>query len=338
MARTVLLTGGAGYIGSHTYVALVEAGYRVVILDDFSNSKPSVIDRLARLTGQNRVRCVRASILDRGALDALFQTDHIQAVVHFAARKAVGESVADPLSYVETNVGGLTTLLQAMQAAGVRRLVFSSSATVYGEPDVHPTPETAELKFTNPYGFTKLTCEHILRQVEPTHPDWAIGILRYFNPVGAHPSGLIGEDPQGVPDNLMPYIARVATGELPKLRVFGDDYDTPDGTGIRDYIHVCDLAEAHVRSLDTLFETGTGHCVNVGTGQGYSVLDMLAAYERACGKKLPYEIVARRPGDVPIYLADPTLAKSVIGFEATRDLDAMCRDSWNWITTGAPEA
>lgn len=337
MTHSVLLTGGAGYIGSHTYVALIEAGYRVVLLDDFSNAKRSVPARLGQLTGQNNVEVIEGSVLDGPLLERVITDHSIDAVVHFAAKKAVGESVTDPLGYIETNLSGLTTLLRAMEAKGVGKLVFSSSATVYGEPDETPTKETAELRFTNPYAFTKVTSEHVLRQVADSSDAWAFGVLRYFNPVGAHPSGLIGEDPEGIPNNLMPFIAKVATGELDQLRVFGDDYPTPDGTGVRDYIHVCDLARAHVLSLNALFDAGKGHLVNIGTGQGYSVLEMHKAYETACGKALPYEIVARRPGDVPIYLADPSLAKSTLGFETELGLDDMCRDSWNWITTGAKD-
>ena len=327
----ILLTGGAGYIGSHTYVALREAGHDVTILDDFSNADRGVIDRLVRLTG-GPVDVVEGSVLDAGALAEAFGRG-LDGIVHFAARKAVGESVARPLDYVETNVAGLVALARAARDAGVWRIVFSSTATVYGEPDAFPIPETAPLGYTSPYAFTKLTCERILEQAAAADP-FVVGVLRYFNPVGAHPSGLIGEDPRGVPDNLMPYIAKVAMGEMAALRVFGDDYDTPDGTGLRDYIHVVDLARAHVASIEALL-AGRAHVVNVGTGVPTSVLQMHAAYERACGKAIPYEVLPRRPGDVPRLDADPRLAAEVLGFEATLDLDAMCRDSWRWVRAQA---
>ena len=323
----VLLTGGAGYIGSHTYVALREAGHAVTILDDFSNADPGVVERLARLAG-GPVDLVRGSVLDPAALGDAFARP-LDGIVHFAARKAVGESVARPLDYFETNIAGLVHLLQAAQAAGVWRVVFSSTATVYGEPDAFPIPETAPTGHTSPYAFTKLTCERILAQAAAADP-FTVGVLRYFNPVGAHASALIGEDPRGVPDNLMPYIAKVAAGELDRLRVFGGDYDTPDGTGLRDYIHVVDLARAHVLSIEALL-VGRAHLVNIGTGRPTSVLEMHAAYERACGRRLPYEVVPRRPGDVPRLDADPRLAREVLGFEAALDLDAMCADSWRWV-------
>lgn len=337
MTRTILLTGGAGYIGSHTYCALVAAGFDVVMVDDFSNAQRSVLTRLGQITGVNNVTCYEGTVLDRTLLDQIFSDHDIDAVVHFAARKAVGESTQKPIDYFETNISGLLNLLQAMQAAGVMRLVFSSSATVYGEPDIVPTPETAPRQHQNPYGFTKIMGEEILEQAAAAHP-WAFGILRYFNPVGAHPSGLIGEDPSDIPNNLMPYIAKVATGELPHLNVFGDDYDTRDGTGERDYIHVMDLAQGHVLSLQKLLETDQGHLVNLGTGQAYSVLEMNAAYARACDKDLPYIIAPRRPGDVPIYQADVTRARDVLGFETQHDLDAMCTSSWHWIQTGAQDS
>lgn len=334
MAPKILLTGGAGYIGSHTFCALHAAGFDVVIVDDFSNAQRSVLDRLARITGRTRVTCYEGSVLDRALLDRIFTEHSIDAVVHFAALKAVGESTQIPIDYFQTNIGGLLTLLQAMKTAGVWNLVFSSSATVYGEPDIVPTPETAPFQHQNPYGYTKIAGEQILDQAAKADP-WVFGILRYFNPVGAHPSGLIGEDPSDIPNNLMPYIAKVATGELPHLRVFGDDYPTRDGTGERDYIHVMDLARGHVLSLQKLLEAGQGHLVNLGTGRAISVLEMLAAYSAACGRDLPYEITPRRPGDVPIYQADVTRARDVLGFEAEFDLDDMCASSWHWIKAGA---
>ena len=331
-SRHILLTGGAGYIGSHTYVALRAAGYEVTIFDDFSNSDPGVIDRLARLTG-GPVDLVHGSVLDRAALAGVFAARSFDGVVHFAARKAVGESVARPLEYFETNIGGLLGLMQAMKAAGVWRIVFSSTATVYGAPAVFPIPETAPLSHTSPYAFTKLTCERILEQAAAADP-WVVGVLRYFNPVGAHPSGLIGEDPRGVPDNLMPYIAKVALGELERLTVNGDDYDTPDGTCWRDYIHVMDLAQAHVRSLDALME-GRAHVLNIGTGRPVSVLEMHAAYQAVVGRELPHVIGPRRPGDVPRLYADPTRAREELGFEAEFGLEEMCRSSWAWVQAQA---
>lgn len=333
MAETVLLTGGAGYIGAHTYLALVRAGYRVVILDNFSNAKRSVLSRLERLTGEP-IACEELDVRDRTGLDRVIAAYGVNAAIHFAAKKAVGESVARPLDYADTNIGGLLTLMQAMAAAGARTLVFSSSATVYGTPETLPIPETAPRSYANPYGFTKLVCEQILEQARAAEPGWRIGILRYFNPVGADESGLIGEDPAGIADNLMPYIAKVATGELPEITVHGDDYDTPDGTGVRDYVHVSDLAEGHVLSLSALARTGKSHVVNLGTGRGYSVLEMIRAYGRACNHALPYRIGPRRPGDVASCYADPTRAADLLGFRATRNLEEMCASSWNWIQTG----
>ena len=336
MAATILLTGGAGYIGSHTCVALMKAGYRPVILDDFSNAAVDVPQRLAEITGA-APEVWHGSVLDAELLAQIFATHEIAAVIHFAARKAVGESVRMPLDYTRTNLGGLMTLLEAMRGAGVFRLVFSSSATVYGVPDRLPIPEDAATGFTNPYGFTKLVGEQLLAQMAAADPRWAVGVLRYFNPAGAHASGLIGEDPGDVPNNLMPFIAKVAVGELPALRVFGDDYDTPDGTGVRDYIHVEDLAEGHALSLSALLRSGQGHLVNLGTGRGYSVLEMLAAYGRACGRVLPHVIAPRRPGDIAACYADPTRAAELLGFRAARGLDEMCASSWRWISgrTGA---
>ncbi len=331
MTATILLTGGAGYIGSHTHVALVAAGYRPVILDDFSNAAGDVPERLARISG-TEPRVWRGSVLDAALLDEIFAVERIDAVVHFAARKAVGESVRMPLEYVETNVVGLVTLLKAMRAAGVFRLVYSSSATVYGVPDRLPIPEDAATGFTNPYGYTKLAGEQLLEQLAASDPRWAFGVLRYFNPAGAHGSGLIGEDPRDVPNNLMPYIAKVAVGELPELRVFGDDYDTPDGTGVRDYIHVEDLAEGHVLSLAALMRDGRGHLVNLGTGCGFSVLQMLAAYSEACGRRLPHVVVPRRAGDIAACWADPSRAAELLGFRARRGIGEMCASSWAWVS------
>ena len=334
MKQRVLLTGGAGYIGSHTYAALVEAGYDVLILDNFCNASRQVPTRLSAVTG-NDVQVIQADVLDRAALDRVFADNAIDAVVHFAAYKSVGESVRNPLAYMQNNVGGLVTLMQAMESAGVRRLVFSSSATVYGEAAELPTPETAALGSGNPYGHSKLICEQIIEQTAAADPPRAVGVLRYFNPVGAHPSGLIGEDPAGVPDNLMPYVAKVAAGELPVLSVFGGDYPTPDGTGVRDYIHVSDLAQGHVLSLQALERDGAGHVVNLGTGRGYSVLEVIAAYARASNQHIPYKISPRRPGDAASSYADPSLAKTLLGFEAKYDLHDMCRTSWMWMQNAA---
>ncbi|UWQ20691.1 UDP-glucose 4-epimerase GalE [Jannaschia sp. W003] len=328
----ILLTGGAGYIGSHTFVALAEAGHDVVILDDFSNSDPGVVARMGRVAGREPT-VVRGSVLDEALLGRVFAEHRIDGIIHFAALKAVGESVERPLDYFSTNIGGLMTLMRAARAAGVWRLVFSSTATVYGDPGDRAVPETAPRSHTNPYAFTKLTCEQMLEQAAAAEP-WCVGVLRYFNPVGAHPSGLIGEDPRGLPNNLMPYVAKVAIGALPELQVFGDDYATPDGTGMRDYVHVVDLARAHVASVEALLD-GRAHTLNIGTGRANSVLELVEAYGRAAGRALPYRVVGRRAGDVAITYADPSRARAELGFEATLDLDAMCRDSWRWMRAQA---
>ncbi len=335
MDQKILLTGGAGYIGSHTYLALVEAGYNPLILDDFSNSKPDVPARLEQITGAP-VQVIRGSVLNGALLVQIFRDHDIAACVHFAARKAVGESMARPLDYFETNVTGLLTLLRAMEHAGCHRLVFSSSATVYGIPDETPTPETAPRRAMNPYGWTKIASEEMLEAMARANPAWAFGILRYFNPAGAHASALIGEDPGDRPDNLMPYIARVAAGALPHLQVFGNDYPTPDGTGVRDYIHVEDLARGHLLSLGRLMQGAGGHLVNLGTGQGYSVLEMLAAYSAACGRDLPHQIVPRRAGDVPVYCARTEKAVEILGFETEKTLADMCASSWAWMSAEKP--
>ncbi len=325
----ILLTGATGYIASHTWLALEAAGYAVAGIDDFSNSSPEVLRRLAAL-GADVSRFVRADVRDRAALDALFAGGPIDAVVHFAAAKAVGESVAEPLKYYANNVGGLIALAGAMQAHDCGTIVFSSSATVYGQPERLPIREDAPLSASNPYGATKLMSETILSDIERSDPAWRVALLRYFNPVGAHESGTIGEDPRGTPNNLMPYIAQVAVGKRPKLQVFGADYATPDGTGVRDYLHVVDLAEGHVAALRHLLGGARSLTVNLGTGRGSSVLELVHAFERASGRKVPYEVVARRPGDVAACYADPTLAAQTIGWKATRDLDAMCADTWRW--------
>jgi UDP-glucose 4-epimerase len=328
-AANVLLTGATGYIASHTWLALRAAGFGVVGVDDFSNSSPEVLNRLAELMGETPV-FERVDVCDPGALERVFAHHRIDAAVHFAAFKAVGESAQKPLAYYANNLGGLMNVAQAMERHGSRVLVFSSSATVYGRPERLPIREDAPLAATNPYGATKLMGEDILRDVARADPAWKVALLRYFNPVGAHASGRIGEDPHGIPNNLMPFITQVAVGKRDKLSVFGSDYATPDGTGVRDYIHVVDLAEGHVAALRYLLERGRSITVNLGTGRGYSVLELVRAFERASGRAIPYEIAPRRPGDVDSTYADPALAQRELGWTATRDLDAMCADSWRW--------
>ncbi|WP_306567229.1 UDP-glucose 4-epimerase GalE [Aquabacterium sp.] len=330
----ILLTGAAGYIASHTWLALQEAGFDVVGIDSLVNSSVKVLDRIETI-GRRAPHFVQGDVRDAAALDRCFELARtrfggIQAVVHFAALKAVGESVERPLDYFENNLGGLLSVCQAMKRHGVNNLVFSSSATVYGSPDTLPITEDAPLRVTNPYGQTKLMGEEILRELGRCDPAWRFACLRYFNPVGAHPSGLIGEDPQGIPNNLMPYVAQVAVGQRPHLNVFGKDYDTPDGTGVRDYIHVCDLAEGHVAALRYLFDRQQSLTVNLGTGQGYSVLDLAQAYGRASGREIPVVFAPRRAGDVAACYADPQRAFETMGWRATRGLDEMCVDSWRW--------
>jgi len=322
-----LVTGGLGYIGSHTCVELLEAGQRVRIVDNLSNSKLAVLDRIGEITGQ-RPEFVRADIREREALvEALRGCD---AVVHFAGLKAVGESVEKPLLYYSNNVAGSIALFESMAAAGVKSIVFSSSATVYGDPASVPIREDAPLSATNPYGRSKLMIEDMLRDLAKADPEWRIALLRYFNPVGAHASGRIGEDPNGIPNNLMPYVAQVAVGKLACLSVFGNDYPTPDGTGVRDYIHVVDLAKGHLAALTALESQGGLLTVNLGTGQGYSVLEMVKAFEVASGRKVAYRIAPRRPGDIAQCYADPTLAAELLGWRAELGLDAMCADAWRW--------
>ena len=333
--HTILLTGGLGYIGSHTAVALVEAGYQVVVLDNLSNSERSVFDALGTLVGHNHLTFIEGDVTDAATLERVFSDHAFFGVVHFAALKSVAESEAQPLAYLETNIGGLLTLLRAMEQAEVFNLVFSSSATVYGDQEIFPIPETAERSAVNTYGFTKLSSEQMLERVGSNDDRWSFGVLRYFNPIGARESAAIGERPNGIPADFLPYIDRVATGSLPELVVYGDDYPTPDGTGVRDYIHVMDLAERHVCSLDAIEATGQGHTVNIGTGQGYSVLEVIRAYEAVSGIKIPYRVAPRRAGDVAVYLADPTLAREVLGFETKRDLFDMCRSNWAWIQKDA---
>lgn len=326
----ILVTGGAGFIGTHTCAALADAGIPTLLLDNFSNSRRSVLDRLARITGKP-VACVEGDVRDAQLLRQLFASHPIEGVIHFAALKAVGESVREPLRYYENNVAGTVSLLRAMQAAGVRTLVFSSSATVYGDPASLPIREDFPLSATNPYGWSKLMMEQVLADVDHAEPgQWRIARLRYFNPVGAHESGLIGEDPQDIPNNLMPYVAQVATGQREVLSVYGGDYPTPDGTGVRDYIHVCDLAEGHVAALRYLRAHPGLLTVNLGTGRPASVLEMVRGFEQASGRAVPYQVVARRPGDVAACWADPALAERLLGWRARRDVQAMCRDAWRW--------
>ena len=327
--KTILVTGASGYIGSHACVELLEAGYSVVALDNLSNSSLESLKRVEKITG-HLIPFYETDVRDRLALNALLRTHHIDAVVHFAGLKAVGESVTQPLSYVENNVGGTVTLLQALDDAGVRNFLFSSSATVYGDPQSVPITESAPLSPTNPYGRSKLMVEQVLEDVARSDASWAIGVLRYFNPVGAHPSGLIGEDPRGIPNNLMPFISQVAVGRRERLSVFGNDYPTPDGTGVRDYIHVVDLALGHVAALRELFTGGQGFTINLGTGQGYSVLEMVKAFEHASGRAVPYVIAERRPGDIAVCYADPTAAWRVLDWRAKKGLAEMCADHWRW--------
>ncbi|MEY4420980.1 MAG: UDP-glucose 4-epimerase GalE [Pseudomonadota bacterium] len=328
MTHPILITGGTGFIGSHTVAALAQAGQPVVILDNLCNSSPKVLDRLAML-GARPIEFVQADIRDAAALDALFARHSFAGVIHFAGLKAVGESVAQPLRYLENNVSGTINLLQAMDRANVRRIVFSSSATVYGDPVSVPIPETAALTATNPYGRTKLMCEDALRELHAADPRWSIAILRYFNPVGAHESGLLGESPNGIPNNLMPYITQVALGQRTHLQIFGNDYDTPDGTGVRDYLHVCDLADGHLAALRALSEPKL-LTVNLGTGQGVSVQAMVDTFARVNGVPIPHQVVARRPGDVAVTLADARQAKALLNWKAQYDLARMCADAWRW--------
>ena len=325
----ILVTGGLGYIGSHTCVELINAGHQPVVLDNLSNSHTDVLGRVERITGQ-ALPFIRADIRDRAALDAAFAAHEFGAVIHFAGLKAVGESVEQPLRYYDNNVAGSVTLFEAMQRNDVKTLVFSSSATVYGDPASVPIREDFPLSATNPYGRSKLVIEEILRDLFRADPGWRIALLRYFNPAGAHESGLIGEEPNGIPNNLLPYVAQVAAGQRAHLSVYGADYPTPDGTGLRDYIHVVDLAIGHVKTLSKL-ATGPGVVTyNLGTGQGNSVLDMVRAFERASGAAVPYRVVARRPGDIAACYADPGLAQAELGWKAERDIAQMCADSWRW--------
>lgn len=329
MLETVLVTGGAGYIGSHTTVQLLNAGVHVVIFDNLCNSKRKVIDRIETLTAR-RPEFVKGDIRNRKALQQTFQRYAIDAVIHFAGLKAVGESESEPLKYYNNNVAGSLTLFDEMEKAGVRTLVFSSSATVYGNPGFSQYRENTPLAPVNVYGRTKLMVEDFLRDLKKAQPIWRTALLRYFNPVGAHESGLLGEDPSGIPNNLMPFIAQVAVGKRTKLSVFGDDYPTPDGTGLRDYIHVEDLAAGHLAALTALQQKEDIITVNLGTGRPYSVLEMIAAFEKASGKPVPYQIVTRRPGDLAEYYAEPSLAREILGWESRYDIDRICQDIWRW--------
>ncbi len=329
MSRTILVTGGTGYVGSHAVVELISAGYDIFVIDNLCNSKASVLDRIGRIAGR-RPEFMQIDIRDRSTLRKLFSGRRFDAVVHFAGLKAVEESVAKPLAYYDNNVSGSLTLLECMSEAGVKTMVFSSSATVYGSPASVPIREDFPLSPNSPYGCSKLMVEEILRDASEADPIWHVALLRYFNPVGAHSSGLIGEDPNGVPRNLMPRIAQVAVGKLKELVVFGADYPTPDGTGVRDYVHVVDLARGHLAALDVLRERQGVLVVNLGTGRGYSVLEMVQAFGAASGKSLPYRIAERRPGDVPQCYADATLAREVLGWQARLGVNAMCADAWRW--------
>ncbi|SFH86800.1 UDP-glucose 4-epimerase GalE [Pisciglobus halotolerans] len=325
----ILVTGGAGYIGSHTVVELLNADYEVVVVDDFSNSKPEVLKRIKEITGKD-FTFYNVNILHEHELATVFRAHQIDAVIHFAGYKAVGESVEKPLMYYHNNLTGTLVLAQLMQEYDVKKIVFSSSATVYGMNNVSPLTEDLPLSTTNPYGTTKMMIEQILQDVYVSDPTWSIALLRYFNPIGAHESGRIGEDPNGIPNNLMPYITQVAVGKREALNVFGDDYDTPDGTGVRDYIHVVDLAKGHLKAVEKVLQTKEIQAYNLGTGHGYSVLDVVNAFEKASDQNVPYNIIERRAGDIATCYADPTKAKNELGWQAALSIEDMCRDSWNW--------
>ena len=327
---SILVTGGAGYIGSHTCIELLNAGYDVVVLDNLYNSSEKALERVEQITGK-KVTFYKADLLDKEAMNEIFDKEDIDSVIHFAGLKAVGESVAKPLEYYHNNMTGTFNLCDVMRNHGVKNIIFSSSATVYGDPAFIPiTEECPKGKITNPYGQTKGMLEQVLTDLHTSDPEWKVVLLRYFNPIGAHKSGLIGEDPKGIPNNLVPYIAQVAVGKLKCLGVFGDDYDTHDGTGVRDYIHVVDLAKGHVKALKKFDDEPAVSIYNLGTGNGYSVLDVLHAFEKACGKTLPYEVKERRPGDIATCYADATKAKEELGWEAEYGIEEMCEDSWRW--------
>ena len=327
---SILVTGGAGFIGSHTVVELLNAGYEPIILDNLCNSKSESVKRIKEITGKD-VKFYECDIRDREGLDKIFAENSIEAVIHFAGLKAVGESCEKPLEYYDNNIGGTVILCEAMKAAGCKKIVFSSSATVYGSENPSPLREDMpEGKTTNPYGTTKLYIERILKDLYASDNEWSVCLLRYFNPIGAHKSGRIGEDPNGIPNNLVPYIAQVAIGRREYLSVFGSDYDTPDGTGIRDYIHVVDLALGHIKAVEKVLAEKSCSTYNLGTGTGYSVLDVVKAFEKASGKTVAYKLVDRRPGDIATCFSDPSKAKAELGWEATRGIDEMCEDSWRW--------
>ncbi len=330
----VLVTGGAGFIGSHTVVELLQGGYQVVIVDDLSNASERVLDRIDQIVGEEasaRLSFYRADVNDRDALEAIFDDNDVDRVIHFAGFKAVGESVSKPIEYYSNNLGNTLTLVDVMREHGCKSIIFSSSATVYGDPDSLPITEASPKKAcTNPYGWTKWMIEQILCDLHTADPEWNVVLLRYFNPIGAHPSGLMGEDPKGIPNNLLPYVAQVAVGKREFVHVFGNDYDTPDGTGVRDYIHVMDLASGHAAALAWMDGRTGVEVFNLGTGQGTSVLQIIRAFSAACGRELPYQIDPRRPGDVTANYADCAKARELMGWEAKCDIDDMCRDSWNW--------
>ena len=326
----ILVTGGAGYIGSHTCVELLNEGYEVVIVDNLYNANKKAVDRVEEITGK-KVTFYEADICDKEAMDAIFDKEDVQAVIHFAGLKAVGESTVKPLEYYQNNIAGTLTLCDVMRNHGVKNIIFSSSATVYGDPAMIPiTEECPKQSPTNPYGQTKTMLEQVLMDIHRADPEWNVTLLRYFNPIGAHKSGTMGENPNGIPNNLMPYVTQVAVGKLKELGVFGNDYDTPDGTGVRDYIHVMDLAEGHVKALKKFDDKPAVYIYNLGTGHGYSVLDVIHAFSKAVGKEIPYVIKPRRAGDIATCYSDATKAKVELGWEAKRNLDDMCRDAWNW--------
>lgn len=326
----ILVTGGAGYIGSHTCVELIKSGYEIVVMDNFINSKPESLKRIKKITGSD-FKFYEADLLDREAVERIFCENEIDAVIHFAGLKAVGESVLKPMLYYHNNITGTLILCEVMSKYGVKKMVFSSSATVYGIPKTVPIKEDFPLSVTNPYGGTKLMIENILRDIYFSDNEWGIALLRYFNPIGAHKSGLIGEDPNGIPNNLMPYIAQVAAGRLKEVSVFGNDYDTKDGTGVRDYIHVVDLAKGHIKALNKVLTSNGADTYNLGTGNGYSVLEMINAFSKVNNVEVPYKIAPRRPGDVPVCYADTKKAKEILGWQAEFDLETMCRDGWNFM-------
>lgn len=325
----ILITGGAGYIGTHTCVELLQAGHDIIVVDNFSNSKREALSQVSKITGRSFL-FYEIDLLDKKALTSIFSQNKIDAVIHFAGLKAVGESAEIPLRYYHTNIVGTINLCEVMESFNVHKLVFSSSATVYGLSDCVPFFEDLPLIATNPYGRTKLICEQLLQDIHASNSNWNIALLRYFNPVGAHSSGFIGEDPQSIPNNLLPYISQVAIGKLAELKIYGNDYDTHDGTGVRDYVHVVDLAAGHIKALDKVINSSGIHTYNLGTGRGYSVLEMVHAFERASGKQIAYEFVERRAGDIAISFADSTKAKRELNWEAVRGIDEMCRDSWHW--------